>query len=779
MRIEVLLDIPRPADDPFFSYEVPPHLRSRIKPGQRVLVPLGHQVVRGFVMRIGCNDGPDSLKPALEILEEEPLLAPDMLALAEWLAEYYLAPLHRVVKAMLPTALDDSEKEILVSTGGESLPPDLQARLGSSWKDDRRGFTAQELIKMLGQGQVKVEAAGVPEIHDASVQYALSPAVTKDTVSRLAKKAPRQAKALKYFMERKDPVLERQALENCSLSVLNRLVEKGWLERREATAKLRQDPLPNQEQAYAIQRIEHGLAEREGRAFLLFGVTGSGKTEVYLRSVERARSLGRQSLVLIPEIGLTQQIISIFEERLGPRISVLHSRLTDAQRALEWLRVKKGLADVVIGARSAVFAPFPNLGLIIIDEEQETSFHQDETPRYHAREVALKRAELSDAVLVLGSATPSMETYHRAETGQYEMLRLSHKIASSGQRSIKVVDIKKSCRQGNQIISPEMLTDIKQCVESGNQAIIFINRRGYATTVLCPHCGLVLTCHSCEVALNFHRDVSRMVCHYCGHERSVPGKCPRCKESRLRFMGTGSQKVEEELRNLLPGVRIIRMDTDSTRTRDGHAKIIDSIRNRKVDIAVGTQMIAKGFDFPGVALVGVINADPLLGLPDFRARERAFQLLVQVAGRAGRGAAKGQVTIQTLEPDSSFFDLVRTEDYEGFYRQEIFSRLALGYPPFSHVIKLLFSGVIEETVREEADFSRMLIEEMVGEEGDGIDILGPAPCLRPKIKNRYRIQMLLKGSRLDLMRNITKYIINRELPRGVRLDVDLDPVVMI
>ena len=779
MRVQVLADIPRLQDERFFTYQVPLPLQNGVMPGKRVLIPLGNQVARGIIFEVEPGNEVRDLKPIMAVLDQEPVLSSEMLALARWMAHYYMAPLMKVVKAMLPSALDDPRKEILVP--GESaekpLPPEINEKLGCSWKNSN--LPAEELAELLRNGLVKVEVTGNEEPYSTGVQYVLSPGVSEEVIARVGKKAPRQARALKFFREQQVPVPERRAVDAVGASVLKRLVAKGLIEREEAVPGIHQDPLLNQEQARAVEQILAALDKEENRTFLLFGVTGSGKTEVYLQALEHARRKGKQSLVLIPEIGLTQQVTGIFEQRLGPRVSVLHSRLNDSERVLEWLRTRRGEPDVVVGARSAVFAPFKDLGLIIIDEEQEPSFHQEENPRYHAREVAMKRAELNNAVVVLCSATPSLESFHRAQTGEYELLRLNHRIASSGQRDIRIVDIKRNYRFRNQIVSPELLDELRECLRKSHQAIVFINRRGYSTTVVCPLCGHVLTCKSCEVALIYHRDIHRVVCHYWGKDRAVPRQCPRCQKDSLRFLGTGSQKVEEELRTLLPEARIIRMDTDSTRGRGDHERIIKSIRERKVDIVVGTQMIAKGFDFPGVAAVGVVNADPLLGLPDFRARERAFQLLVQVAGRAGRGSSGGQVIIQTLEPEDIFFKLVQDEDYEGFYREEIAYRSALSYPPFTHLVKLMFTGPQEDLIKEEADYTRTLLEEMTGELDENIDILGPAPCIRRKIKNRYRYQILLKSPDLDLMRGITRCIIDRRLPPRVRLDIDVDPLAMI
>ncbi len=778
MRVQVLAEIPQLQDEGFFTYLVPQPLQDRVLPGKRVLIPLGNQVARGIIFEVEQGDERD-LKPILAILDREPLLSAEMLALARWMAHYYMAPLTKVVKAMVPSALDDPRKEILVpgeAAAHTPLPPGIYEKLGRSWKDS--DLPGEQLAELLRNGLVEVEVTGNEESYSTGVQYVLAPGVSDQVIAQLAKKAPRQARALKYFRDQQVPVAERRAVEAVGAAVLRRLVAKGLIERKEAVPGFHQDPLLNQEQVLAAERILAALDREENRTFLLFGVTGSGKTEVYLKALEHARRRGKQSLVLIPEIGLTQQIIGIFEQRLGPRVSVLHSRLTDSERVLEWLRTRRGEADVVVGARSAVFAPFKDLGLIIIDEEQEPSFHQEENPRYHAREVAVKRAELNGAVVVLGSATPSLESFHRAQTGEYELLRLNQKIAASGRRDIRIVDIKRSYRSGIQAVSPELLDELRECMQARHQAIVFINRRGYSTAVLCAMCGLVLTCRSCEVALTYHRDIHRAVCHYCGKERTVPAQCPRCQKNSLRFLGTGSQKVEEELRTLLPEARIVRMDTDSTRSRGDHGKIIQSIRERKIDLVVGTQMIAKGFDFPGVAVVGVVNADPLLDLPDFRARERAFQLLVQVAGRAGRGASGGRVVIQTFAPEDALFQLVQGEDYEGFYREEIAFREALGYPPFTHLVKLMFSGPDEGLIKEEADYTRTLLEEMTGEIEEDIAILGPAPCVRRKIKNRYRYQILLKSPNLDLMRGITRCIIDRRLPPRVRLDIEVDPLAV-
>ncbi|NLV15854.1 MAG: primosomal protein N' [Syntrophomonadaceae bacterium] len=781
MQVQVLVDVPRTSENKFFTYYVPPSLAQQVTPGKRVLVQLGEVLHRGFVFYMEEGEDTDDLKPVLDVLDEVPLLDNNLLELAQWLSDYYMAPLNRVVRAMFPALLDDPEKELVVIDDpvnqGENDHTDSID--GQSWKNPTGPDGNADILDLLRSGKARIRPRSWGEAYPSGVEYCLSAMPTDDEVNRLKRRAPRQGLALHFFIRHGQPLTERQAVAEFGVSVLNRLVEKGYIERRPLSPRVFQDPLLNEEQAEAIERISAALGEEKSRVFLLFGVTGSGKTEVYLRTIEKVCQQGQQCLVLIPEIGLTQQVTDIFEQRLGPGISVMHSRLSETERALEWLRVKQGKAQVVVGARSAVFAPFKDLGLVIIDEEQEASFRQEETPRYHARDVAIKRAERNGAVVIMGSATPSLESFHRAVSGEYDLITLSQKIASSGQSNVEIVDVRNMLRRGIKgNLSPQLVTELQKCVEAGNQAIVFLNRRGFATTVLCPACGLVLTCQACEIALNYHRDIDKTVCHYCGIERTTPQKCPRCHESNLRMVGTGIQRVEKELREVLPQARILRMDTDSA-GKTGIEKMIRKIRDRKVDIALGTQMIAKGFDFPGVALVGVVNADPLLGFPDFRAREKAFQILVQVAGRAGRGDTRGLTLIQTMEPDDPFFDLVKSEDYIEFYNQEIAFRMALGYPPFSHLIKLLFSGPVESRVQEETNFVRNLIEEMIGELGDQIEILGPAPSIRPRIKNRYRYQIILKSTQLDLMRTITRYIMERRLPNQMRLDVDVDPLVVM
>lgn len=617
-------------------------------------------------------------------------------------------------------------------------------------------------------------------MYGPDVQYLLVSTVTREQISRIGKRAPRQGKALDYFARHQEPIQERQAILEVGSSVLNALVHKGLLIRQNSPSRVLQSPLPNDDQAVAIQEISQHLEGSQFGVFMLYGVTGSGKTEVYMRAIEKARSMSKRSLVLIPEIGLTQQITRLFEERLGPRVSVLHSRLSDVERSLEWLRIRNGEADVVVGARSAVFAPVERLGLIIMDEEQETSFHQEEVPRYDTRNVAVKRAEMNNALLLLGSATPSVESFYRAESGLYRLLHLPLKIAPSGKRSIELVDMKSEYRKGNRsVISGALLNALQDCKAADEQAIVFLNRRGYSTTAVCQECGHVVTCRSCDVAMTYHREIEKMVCHYCGRQNKRDTKCPACGSGQLRLLGIGTQKLEEELQGLLPEARITRMDADTTKGRSGHRRVIEEIRGKKVDIVVGTQMIAKGFDFPDVSLVGVISADPLIGLPDFRAREKAFQLLTQVAGRAGRGAAPGRVLIQTYDSENPFYEKVLKEDYVGFYQEEIAYRRALMYPPFSHLIRLLFSGAVEEAVCEEAGYVRVLLEEMWGETNEGVDILGPAPCPRPRIKNKFRYQILLKGLDMDLMRSAARYIIDNGGSSRVRVDVDINPQVII
>ncbi|MGE5416926.1 MAG: primosomal protein N' [Acidobacteriota bacterium] len=783
MLIQAAVEIPGAGGNDILTYFVPPMMEAEVSVGKRVLVPLGKRLVRGFV----CSIEPDTLfedvKPVIAVLDAEPILSAELMGLAQWISQNYLNPLGRAIKAMYPGALENTGDEILelaCPVSEHALIHQLRNNGPMRWEEAAKIISPLELSEMIANDEIRLREPQALSPPTPGGEYRIADNVELKDITKLRKKAPRQAAALEFFMKLKLPLAERTALSKFPGSVLQALVEKGMLIRQAAAYHVSQRPLLNGDQDRAVTAIHNSLAKSSPDVFLLFGVTGSGKTEVYLQAVEKCRDLGRQSLILIPEIGLTEQVIRIFEERLGSAISVLHSGLNNKERLMEWQRVQNGDVDVVIGARSAVFAPFNRLGLVIIDEEQENSFYQDESPRYHAREVAIERCARNNALLILGSATPAIESFYQATTGEYHLLSLPERIGAGDNRIIETVNMKQELKTGSGGgISETLRSRIDETLARREQTIIFLNRRGFSTNVVCEDCGYVFACDLCEVGLNYHLDVNKLICHYCGKEYKYSRVCTKCGQGRVLLLGTGTQKLEEEVRSLLPSAKVLRMDSDTTSGRGGHRRVIDTIRSGATDVIVGTQMVAKGFDFPGVALVGVINADPMLGIPDFRAREKAFQLLVQVAGRAGRGGSNGHVIMQTFNPDDDIFELVQSEDYKAFFEQEIEFRRAFGYPPFSNLIRIIFAGSDEANVADEADFARALIEEMVGEASDPVDILGPAPCMRRKLSGRYRYQILLKSVNLDLMRDVSRYIMNRGRLSKVRIDVDIDPQVIL
>ncbi|NPV52844.1 MAG: primosomal protein N' [Firmicutes bacterium] len=626
------------------------------------------------------------------------------------------------------------------------------------------------------------------------------------SLASLEKIAPSQARALELLVPGNcvpKAELLRRGVSAASIKALERkgLVIVGSLEMRRAPvdrgaygASRPLEATPDQEAALKIilaqisapsaprsregeqhHRGDHRCGDREPRPVLLHGVTGSGKTEVYLQAIAHVRELGRSAIVLVPEISLTPQMVERFCGRFGDEVAVLHSRLSMGERFDEWRRIRRGEARIVIGARSAIFAPARELGLIIIDEEHEASYKQEEAPRYDAREVARVRARAESAVLVLGSATPSVEAYHRAMTGEYAYARLASRISGRPLPAVHVVDLREELKAGNRTIFSRRLREaIASRLLLREQVILFLNRRGHSTFVLCRECGHVLKCPHCDVSLTYHAEDAKMLCHYCDWEERVPDVCPRCGSIYIKYFGIGTERVEREVRSSFPGARVLRMDVDTTRRKGSHRRMLDAFRKGDYDILVGTQMIAKGLDFPGVTLVGVVTADTSLNLPDFRAGERTFQLMEQVAGRAGRGSVPGEVIIQTYSPDHYSIRFAASHDYEGFYHEEIKTREELAYPPFAHLIAITVSSPAEpvaaEVAQRLADALRGRLEGEAapavsatpppgaGEEGvPGIfEVLGPAPCPLARIGGNYRWQVALKCSEISAANPIVK-----------------------
>ncbi len=736
---EIIVDLNAIRTDRVFHYCIPPEFKDIVTVGSRVLVPFGGRKLAGYVASFGQPVEKVKLKNIAGVLDADPVLTPELLVLARWMAENYLCGT------------------------SEALARILSPRLG---------------IK--GHREVKLLSASLP-VSEAG-----------DILTSMADRFPKQAAALRQAVN--CPGLKRSELAAAacvSVATVDILVRKGLLNST-SSKQLRLTGKPaeymgrsdclelNLEQAAALKRISDGLADNKFLAFLLHGVTGSGKTEVYLQAIAAALRTGRQAAALVPEISLTPQMVELFRKRFGDQVAVLHSSLSGGERYDEWRRIKEGHAPVVLGTRSAVFAPFTQPGIFILDEEHEPSYKQDDHLRYHAREVALKRALLSNAVVVLGSATPSLESQFRASSlGPYQLLTLSHRIDKRPLPPVRIIDLRAEIKNGNRSIFSRCLeAAVNERLEKGEQTLLFLNRRGYTTFVVCRECGLVLKCPHCDISLTYHL-VGLLRCHYCNYTSSLPALCPGCGSDYIRQFGAGTQKVEEEAHRLFPRARIVRMDSDTTSRKGSHERIFNAFRKGQADILIGTQMIAKGLDLPDITLVGVINADSTLYMPDFRAAERTFQLLTQVAGRTGRGSLPGEVLVQTYSPEHYSITSAAAHDCEGFYRSELMLRRALGYPPFSHLARLLFTHAAEDEVKKGAEQVRELLERVITTGSFAVDILGPAPAPLSRIKGQYRWQLVLKGpqrsSLRDVIRKVLSNLESKRPPFKLVVNVDINP----
>ena len=719
---QVLVDVTARLSRDSFTYRVPVPLREVVAAGWRVRVPFGARDRATLGVVLGEGEPPPGLelKEILELVGSEPLLPPSLVRLAVWAAERYLASPAQFLRAMLPPQLKEGAPRggwLLELTPGAELSDATPQEVALAAVLAARGG-------VMGRAQA-LRAAGV----------------TPAAAGRLVRRgAARQVWGVA-------PPPPRSRSED------DRPVE------------------PTPEQVAAVERIRLALERGSGR-LLLHGVTGSGKTEVYLRAIAAGLALGRGALCLVPEIALTPQAEARFRARFGERVAVLHSGLSQAERYREWMRIRSGEASVVVGARSAVFAPVRNLGLLILDEEHEGSYRQEESPCYHARAVAEERSDREAAVLVLGSATPSLESYHRAMEGELELAVLPTRVPGTAPPRVEVVDMRRELARGNRSVFSEALAEgIGRCLERGEQAILFVNRRGFAGFVLCRECGHVPQCAHCAVTLTVHQAAGVLACHHCYHREPLPLACPVCGSRYLRPFGLGTERLAEEVLRRFPAARVLRMDADTTRGREGHAAVLDRFSRGEAQILVGTQMVAHGLDLPRVTLVGAVAADLSLNFPDFRAAERTFQLLAQVAGRAGRGARLGEVVIQTYQPEHYGVRSAARQDYAAFYRAELERRREAGYPPFSRLVLCEVSGsragAVGEAARELAGRLRA---------AGAPEVRGPAPALVARIRDRYRWQVLLRGPRREeLVRAASGALAGWRLRGDLRVVVRVDP----
>ncbi|MGQ9546121.1 MAG: primosomal protein N' [Dehalococcoidia bacterium] len=797
-----------PASLSTFSYAVPSGLSIAV--GQAVWVPFGSRVIQGIVMRLSDEPAVAETKEIAGPVTDFPLLSPMQIEIAQWISQSYFAPLFDALALMLAPGFERRAITCFELTGSRSdlssLTPEQNQVLDIL--GEKKKVSLPDLEKLVGKRrarQITDELVGSgliartlewerPRIKSKTAAYVKLIADRREIEAAKARlnksRAYKQAEVLGFIAGQAQPVAisDLKKSLNCTLATIKALeschlilVERRTV-RRDPLAYLSftssPPPMLTSSQEAAWERIQNVIA-REGRpsghprVFLLFGVTGSGKTEIYLRALAEVIAAGKKGICLIPEIALTQQTVERFASRFPGRVAVLHSGLSLGEQYDEWQWIREGNCDVVIGPRSALFAPVPDLGLIIIDEEHEWTYKQeDKSPRYHARDVAIKLAELSNAVVILGSATPDIGSFHKAQQGEYRLIELKERITPRGYSplpEVRIVDLREELKAGNtSLFSRSLLAATKETLAQGEQVILFLNRRGTATFVRCRNCGFVFRCPRCSVALTYHSAEKRLICHRCRYSIPAPQSCPQCCRRNLRFLGVGTQRVEDEMRHFFPEARLLRWDRDSVTKRYAHEELLNAFREHKADVLIGTQMIAKGLDLPQVTLAGIINADTGLNFPDFRSSERTFQLLCQVAGRAGRGVKAGKVIIQTYSPDNYAIQTAARHDYVGFYREEIEYRRRYNYPPFTQLVRLVYSHANEALCRREADRLYRLIAD--SRQLATENIIGPVPAFAFRARGRYRWQLFLRGP------DSTRVLSRLTLPRG--WTVDVDPVGM-
>ncbi|MGJ7922448.1 primosomal protein N' [Neobacillus sp. LXY-4] len=800
----VIVDVAAKQIDKGFDYLIPEQWRGLIEPGMRVVVPFGPRNIQGFVLEVKDTSTYDieKLKEIIEPMDLTPVLNKELLELGDWLTEQVLSTKISAFQAMLPAALKAQyEKKIQLAPHAnvEDISPLLQPFFNEGgsllWNDALKQNVINVIKKEAANGNIEV----IYEVKEKVKKKRLSFIFPKISTEQMQFEKENNIKGIKqqvlldYFIEHPVPIESRKLQVNLSvgLATIKGLVDKGILLIQEK--EVYRDPYAEREfnkttplsltdqQAAAIKPILSTIREDRHEVFLLYGVTGSGKTEIYLQSIQEVIEKGKEAIVLVPEISLTPQMVNRFKERFGDLVAVLHSGLSQGEKYDEWRKIQRKEVRVAVGARSAIFAPFENLGIIIIDEEHETSYKQEENPRYHARDVAIHRAERYQCPVVLGSATPSLETFARAQKGVYQQLTLSKRMNDQALPSVQIVDMREELRAGNRsMFSRELFEKLQDRLEKKQQTVLFLNKRGHSSFVMCRDCGYVVLCPHCEISLTYHRVQDNMKCHYCGFETRTPKHCPECQSEHIRYFGTGTQKVEEELGKLLPDARVIRMDVDTTTRKGSHEKLLTEFQEGKADILLGTQMIAKGLDFPNITLVGVLSADTMLHLPDFRSSEKTFQLLTQVSGRAGRHHLPGEVVIQTYTPDHYSIELAGDQDFDQFYAKEMMMRKTHQYPPFYYLALVTVSHTeLMEVVSVTEKITHFLRKSLSNKAA----VLGPVASPIPRIKDRYRYQCLIKYKREPELRNSLKKISSQFLQEtgknGLQISIDMNPHILM
>ena len=744
MVAEVIINSTAKKLNRVFDYNIPTHLEDFITVGSRVLVPFGKsgRLEEAYVVKIK-EKSEYEIKDIAKIKNE---LSEDQIELAKWMAKKYFSNVSDCIKLMLTpgTRTKNTEKRI----------------------SDKK-INKIYLLKSYEEIEFDIESKKI--------------------------KSEKQKRILDFVYQNQGvTVPEIELMTDCSRAIVNTLIKNGYLTQREE--KIERNPLINKniekssklqltdEQETAVNKVSSAIISNNFEKFLLYGVTGSGKTEVYLQLIDEVINANKTAIVLVPEISLTPQMLDRFIARFGKeKIAVLHSKLSIGERHDEWERIRLGEVQIVIGARSAIFSPLKNLGIIIIDEEHDSSYKSESNPRYDAKEVAEKIAKYSNCPVVFGSATPDMTTYYKAQSGKIKLLELTKRANNSNLPKVQVIDLKQELANGNRsMLSFKLYEMIKKNLENKMQTILFLNRRGFSTFIMCRDCGFTAKCKNCDISLTYHRQDHKLKCHYCGYEENVLTICPECGSKKIRYFGTGTQKLEEEIHKIFPQAKTIRMDVDTVTKKNSHEDILNKFKNDNIDILIGTQMVVKGHHFPKVTLVGVIAADSSLNIDDYRASERTFQILTQVAGRAGRDKYEGNVIVQSYNPDNFSIQYAKEQNYEKFYETEIAIRKQLKYPPFCDIIVIGFSSANEESIKKVSDFIHKTLQEKIIR--DDFKILRPMPSPIDKIQNKYRWRMILKGNMDDEINSIInetlKQVYDQNI-KDIRISVDVNPNNMV
>ncbi len=807
--VEVIVDNKCRETDRVYSYSVSQDLIEKINIGCRVLVPFGISNKKTEAYVVGLLDdvsfNKSRLKQVIKLIDQEPVMSTQLVELAKWMKNKYICYYIEAIQTVVPAPVrikssyeielreDINIGEALKGSSSDKLIEIVEylennnnkaslSELKTHFSDIKLDYYIKKLIDM----NLITKKQSIKNKVGIKVHKLLH--INNDTDINIPSNAPKQRELIDIVKANPGISME-EVRERCGscVAAVKTLLGKGilFIEEKEnyrytfsSEYQDKRHKLTDIQQAALMQILDQFA---QNRNVLLHGVTGSGKTEVYLEIIEQNLMSGKDAIVLVPEISLTPQMIERFKGRFGDNVAVLHSNLSEGEKYDEWRKIRSGMVKVAVGARSAVFAPFSNLGIIIIDEEHESTYKSEIKPKYLTREVAEKRCELEGARLILGSATPSIETYFQAQTGRLGLVKMLNRVNNKPMPEVEVVDMREELKNGNKTIFSEKMTEeILNTIRNDNQLILFLNRRGHSTFVTCRQCGLVMKCPRCSISLTYHMNEDKLNCHYCGFEAANPKVCPKCRSSSIRYFGVGTQKLEKEFRSKFSINNVLRMDADTTSRKQSHEKILSSFRKKESKVLIGTQMISKGLDFPDVTMVGVITADTSLNLPDFRAAERTFQMIAQVAGRSGRGDKKGTVIVQTYSPEHYSIMYAQNHDYEGFYDQEIRLRQELEYPPFSHVASIIISGLNESKVIKAAnDIGGFIKIEL--ESAEIIEMLGPVSAPLSKIKNRHRWQILLKAKKQDVLKGILLKLVNDTTLdlNDININMDLNPYSML